>query len=56
MAEPAATRPRLTPRRVLFLALFSAALAIAITFWVSNAGLLPARNTVTTALPDAVSN
>ena len=38
MSEPVATRPRLTPRRVAIAALLSAALAIAITFWVSNAG------------------
>lgn len=42
MAEPAAERPRLSPRRVVFAGLLSAAVAIAITFWVSNAGLLKA--------------
>ena len=38
MSEPVAARPRLTPRRVAIAALLSAALAIAITFWLSNAG------------------
>ncbi len=42
MSEPVAARPRLTPRRVAIAALLSAALAIAITFWVSNAGVLQA--------------
>ena len=46
MSEPVAERPskspRLTPRRVVFAALLSAVVAIAITFWVSNAGLLQA--------------
>jgi thiol-disulfide isomerase/thioredoxin len=40
--EPVAERPRLTPRRMVFAALVVAAVAIAITFWVSNAGLLKA--------------
>lgn len=42
MSEPVAKRSRLTPRRVLFAALLSAVVAIAITFWVSNAGVLQA--------------
>ena len=42
MSQPAPERPKLGPRRVLFAALLSAAVAIAITFWVSNAGLLKA--------------
>ena len=42
MSEPVATRPRLTPRRVAIAALLSAGVAIAITFWVSNAGLFKA--------------
>jgi thiol-disulfide isomerase/thioredoxin len=44
VSEPIAERPRqtpgLTPRRVLFAALISAAVAIAITFWLGNAGLV----------------
>jgi thiol-disulfide isomerase/thioredoxin len=35
-------RPRLTPRRVAIAALLSAAVAIAITFWLGNAGLIRA--------------
>ena len=42
MSEPVAERKRLTPRRVTIAALLSAAVAIAITFWVSNAGLIKA--------------
>ena len=42
MSEPVAVRKRLTPRRVAIAALLSAAVAIAITVWVSNAGLLKA--------------
>ena len=42
MSEPVAKRPGLTPRRVAIAALLSAAVAIAITIWVSNAGLLQA--------------
>ena len=42
MSEPAAQRQKIQPRRVLYAALLGAAVAIAITFWVSNAGLLKA--------------
>jgi thiol-disulfide isomerase/thioredoxin len=42
VSEPVAKRPRPTPRRVAIAALLSAGVAIAITFWVSNAGLLKA--------------
>ena len=42
MSEPVAKRPSLTPRRVTIAALLSAGVAIAITVWVSNAGLLQA--------------
>ena len=42
MSEPVADRKRLTPRRVTIAALLSAAVAIAITVWVGNAGLLQA--------------
>jgi len=38
VSEPAAARPRMTPRRLLVAALVIAAVAIAITFWVGNAG------------------
>ena len=38
MSDPAAIRPRMTPRRLLVAALVIAAVAIAISFWVSNAG------------------
>ncbi len=38
MSDPAAIRPRMTPRRLLVAALVIAAVAIAITFWVGNAG------------------
>ena len=38
MSDPAAIRPRMTPRRLMFAALVIAAVAIAISFWVSNAG------------------
>ncbi|MEO6013455.1 MAG: TlpA disulfide reductase family protein [Devosia sp.] len=41
-AETPGKSPKLTPGRVVFAALICAALAIAITFWVSNAGLLAA--------------
>ncbi len=40
MSEPVAERKRLTARRVTVAALLSAGVAIAITFWVGNAGLL----------------
>lgn len=44
MTEPGpAQRPKLAPRRIVLMAFFSAAIAIAITFWVSNAGLLQAN-------------
>ena len=42
MSEPVAERKRLTPRRVAIAALLSAGVAIAATFWISNAGLLKA--------------
>ena len=42
MPEPVAERPRNSPRRMVLAALVVAALAIAITFWVGNAGLLKA--------------
>ena len=42
MPEPVVERPRNSPRRMVFAALVVAALAIAITFWVGNAGLLKA--------------
>jgi thiol-disulfide isomerase/thioredoxin len=42
VSESVAKRPRLTPRRVAIAALLSAGVAIAITIWVSNAGLLKA--------------
>ena len=42
MSEPVAAQKRLTPRRVAIAALLSAGVAIAATFWVSNAGLLEA--------------
>ena len=42
MSEPVAKRPSLTPRRITIAALLSAGVAIAITVWVSNAGLLQA--------------
>ncbi len=38
MSDPVAERPRLTPRRVAIAALLSAAAAIAVTFWLGNAG------------------
>jgi len=38
VSDPAAIRPRMTPRRLLVAALVIAAVAIAITFWVGNAG------------------
>ena len=44
MSEPIAERKRLTPRRVAIAALLSAGVAIAITFWVGNAGLLKAAD------------
>ena len=44
MSEPVAKRPRLTPRRVAIAALLSAAVAIAITVWVSNAGGIKASD------------
>ncbi len=40
MSEPAPERPKLSPRRVLAAAALCAVLAIAITVWVGNAGLL----------------
>jgi thiol-disulfide isomerase/thioredoxin len=40
--EPVVERPRNSPRRMVFAALVVAALAIAISFWVGNAGLLKA--------------
>jgi thiol-disulfide isomerase/thioredoxin len=39
MSEPAEKRPKLGPRRIAMAAFGGAAVAIAITFWVSNAGL-----------------
>jgi thiol-disulfide isomerase/thioredoxin len=42
VSEPVAKRPSLTPRRITIAALLSAGVAIAITVWVSNAGLLQA--------------
>ena len=46
MSEPAASRPRMTPRRLVFAALVIAAVAIAISFWVGNAGSLKASDCV----------
>ena len=46
MSEPAAARPRMTPRRLVFAALVIAAVAIAITFWVGNAGGIKASDCV----------
>lgn len=46
MSEPAAVRPRMTPRRLVFAALVIAAVAIAITFWVGNAGGIKASDCV----------
>ncbi|HWA19241.1 MAG TPA: TlpA disulfide reductase family protein [Devosia sp.] len=46
MSEPMPERAKLSPRRVLAAAALSAVLAIAITFWVSNAGLLGAAECV----------
>jgi thiol-disulfide isomerase/thioredoxin len=46
VSVPVAERKRLTPRRIAMAALLSAAVAIAITVWVSNAGLLAASQCV----------
>jgi thiol-disulfide isomerase/thioredoxin len=40
VSEPVPERPKLSPRRVMAAAALSLAVAIAITFWVGNAGLL----------------
>ncbi|MEO6394463.1 MAG: TlpA disulfide reductase family protein [Devosia sp.] len=44
MAETPPARPRLSPRRAAYAAILSAAVAIAITLWVSNAGGLRAAD------------
>jgi thiol-disulfide isomerase/thioredoxin len=44
VSEPVAARPRLTPIRLVSAALVIAAVAIAITFWVGNAGPLKASD------------
>ncbi len=46
MSQPARERPKFSPRVVLAAALLCAALAIAITFWVGNAGSLKASDCV----------
>jgi thiol-disulfide isomerase/thioredoxin len=46
VSEPVAERPRLTPRRLGLAALVIAAVAIAITFWVGNAGVLKATECI----------
>jgi thiol-disulfide isomerase/thioredoxin len=46
VSEPVAERPRPTPRRLVLAALVIAAVAIAITFWVGNAGVLKAMECV----------